>query len=97
MSFHLVFHVYMLKKSIVNRLYIVPIDGLGVNDNIYYVEVPVEILDLCVKRLRNKEVASIKVLWINHLVEGATREVESDMISHYPHLFLLTPNQSLGY
>ncbi|WMV41059.1 hypothetical protein MTR67_034444, partial [Solanum verrucosum] len=35
-------------------------------------EVPVEILDRKVKRLRNKEVTSVNVLWRNHLVEGAT-------------------------
>ena len=50
-------------------------------------EVPVEILDRQLKRLRNKDVASIKVLWKYHLVEGATWEAEADMKSLYPHLF----------
>ena len=45
-----------------------------------------EILDRQVKGLRNKEVASIKALWINHLVEGATSEAEADMNFRYPHL-----------
>ena len=52
-----------------------------------YEEIPVEILDRQVKRLRNKEIATVKVLWRNHLVEGATWEAEADMISFYPHLF----------
>ncbi|TMW99349.1 hypothetical protein EJD97_002703 [Solanum chilense] len=40
-----------------------------------------------VKKLRSKEVASVKVLWKSHLVEGATWEAEADMNSHYHHLF----------
>lgn len=43
-----------------------------------------------VKRLRNKKVASIKLLLRNPLVEGATWEDESSMKSGYPHLF---PNE----
>ncbi|WMV18823.1 hypothetical protein MTR67_012208 [Solanum verrucosum] len=49
--------------------------------------VPIEILDRQVKKLRNNEVASVKVLWRNQLVEDATWEVEADMITHYRHLF----------
>ena len=52
-----------------------------------YEEIPVEILDRQVKQLRNKKVATVKVLWRNHLVEGATWEAEADMRSRYPHLF----------
>ena len=66
---------------------ILPIKGLGVKDKLSYEEVPVQILDRQVKKLRNKEVVSVKVLWKNHLVEGATWEAEVDMNSHYPHLF----------
>ena len=35
-------------------------------------EVSVEILDRQVKQLRNREIATVKLLWRNHLVEGAT-------------------------
>ena len=38
-----------------------------VDESISYENVSVEILDWQVKRLRNKEIASVKVLWINHL------------------------------
>ncbi|WMV24821.1 hypothetical protein MTR67_018206 [Solanum verrucosum] len=41
----------------------------------------VEILDRQVKRLRHQEIASVNVLWRNHLVEGATWEAEADMKS----------------
>ena len=53
-------------------------------DNLYYEEVPVQILERQAKKIRNKEVASVKVLWKNHLVEGRTWEAEADV---FPHLF----------
>ena len=86
-SVHPVFHVSMLKKCIGDLVSILPIEGLGVDDNLFYEEVSVEILDRQVKKLRNKKVASIKVLWRNHLVEGATWEAEADMKSLSPNLF----------
>ena len=84
---HTIFYVSMLKKCIVDPESILPIEGLGVKDNLSYEEVLFQILVRQVKKLRNKEVASVKVLRKNHLVEGATWEAEADMKSHYPHLF----------
>ncbi|KAH0639227.1 hypothetical protein KY285_035813 [Solanum tuberosum] len=82
------------KKCIGDPVSIPPLEGLGVNENLSYAEVPVQILDRQVKKLRNKEVASVKVLWKNHLVEGATWEAEADMKSRYPHLFPPTPSHN---
>ncbi|WMV50366.1 hypothetical protein MTR67_043751, partial [Solanum verrucosum] len=65
-----------------------------VKENLAYEEVPIEILDRQVKRLRNKKVASVKVLWRNHLVEGATWKAEANMKSQYPHLFPSTSIQA---
>ena len=86
-SVHPVFHVSMLKKCIGHPVSILPIEGLRVDENLSYEEVLVEILDHHAKKLRNKEVDFVKVLWRNHLVEGTTLEVEADMKSCYPHLF----------
>ena len=79
---HPVFHVSMLKKCIDDPKFILLIEGLGFKDNLSYEEVPVQILDRKVKKLSNKEVASVKVLWKNHLVEGATWEAKADLMSH---------------
>nr|AAT38734.2 Polyprotein, putative [Solanum demissum] len=76
---HPVFHVSMLKKCIGDPVTIIPLEGLVVDESLSYKEISVEILYRKVKRLRNKEVASVKVLWRNHLVEGATWEAEADM------------------
>ncbi|WMV49918.1 hypothetical protein MTR67_043303 [Solanum verrucosum] len=85
---HPIFHVSMLKKCIGDLV------SIGVDENLSYEEVPVEILDRLVKRLRNKEVVSVKVLWKNHLVEGDTWEAEADMKSRYPYLFASIPIQT---
>ena len=77
----------MLKKCINDPESILPIEVLGVKDNLSYEEVLVQILDSQVKIFWNKEEVSVKVLWKNHLVEGATWEAEADMKSRYPHLF----------
>lgn len=91
---HPVFHISMLKKCIVDPIYILLIEGLGLDENHSYEEVPVQILDRQVKRLRNKEVASIKFLWRNNLVLQATCEAKDYMKSIYPNLLPLTPSQS---
>ncbi|WMV54817.1 hypothetical protein MTR67_048202 [Solanum verrucosum] len=91
---HSVFHISMLKKCIRDPPFIIPLEGLGVDESHSYEEISIKILDQQVKRLRNKEIASVKVLWRNHLVEGATWEVEADMKSRYPHLFPSTPIQA---
>ena len=44
-SVHPVFHVSMLKKCLGNPSSILPVKGLGVDVNLSYEEVPVEILD----------------------------------------------------
>ena len=71
-----------------HRFYLLKVWG---DEDMSYDDTPVEILDRQVKRLRNNEVATVKMLWRNNLVEGVTweAEAEADMGSHYPHLFIL--------
>ena len=76
----------MIKKFIGDPEYILPIEGLGVKDNLSWGSSG-QILNSQVKKLRNKEVVSLKVLWKNHLAEGATWEADANMKSHYAHLF----------
>ena len=66
---------------------IVPLESMAVKDNLSYEDVPVEILDCQVSSLRDKEVASIKVLWRSQSVDGSTWEEEATMKSKYPYLF----------
>jgi len=84
---HPVFHVSMLRKFIGDANSIVPLDDVAIQEDLTYEEVPIEILDRQVKKLRNKEIASVKVLWRNQKVESATWEAEEDMKKRYPYLF----------
>ena len=65
---HPVFHISMLNKCIRDHASILLIEGFGVNEDLSYEEVPLQILDRQVRKLRNKEVSSVKFLWRNHLV-----------------------------
>ena len=76
---------WMLKKCLGYPTFNLHVDGLGFDENLSYKEGIVEILDRQVKRLRNKEVAIVKMYLKNHLVERETREAEDDMRSHYIH------------
>ena len=49
-----IFHISMLKKCIGGPESILPIEGLGVKDNLSYEEVLIQIIDRQVKKLRNK-------------------------------------------
>ncbi|XP_049365179.1 uncharacterized protein LOC125829996 [Solanum verrucosum] len=51
----------------------------GVHPVFLYGEEPVAILDLDVRKLRTKEIKSVKVQWKHSLVEEATWETEKDM------------------
>ncbi|XP_070010146.1 uncharacterized protein [Nicotiana sylvestris] len=84
---HLVFHMSMLKKVVGDLSTIVPVETIKVNKELSYEEIPVAILDRQVRKLRNKEIASVKVLWQNQQVEEATWEAEEEMRKKYPHWF----------
>ena len=66
---------------------IIPIENIGINDSLSNEEIPVQILDRQVRKVRTKEVASVKVLWRNQFVGEATWEAEEAMRSKYPELF----------
>ena len=85
---HLVIHISLLKKWVGDPPSVVPLEYVAVKDSLFYEDVPVEIVDCQVRRLRNKEVTSVKVLWRSQSVEGVTWEAEAAMKDKYPHSFL---------
>ena len=82
-----VFHISLLKKCVGDPTSIVTLESVAMKDSLSYEDVPVEIIECKVTRLRNKEVASVKVLWRSRSVEGATWEAEAAVKAKYPHLF----------
>ena len=57
------------------------------DQNFTFEEELISILDMQIRKLRSKEIASVKVQWKHRPVEEATLETEADMRSKYPHLF----------
>ncbi|XP_070014154.1 uncharacterized protein [Nicotiana sylvestris] len=71
-------------------LRISPMKGVmhfGKNEELSYEQVPVAILDRQVRKLRTKDIASVKVLWRNKNMEEMTLEAQEEMKSKYPYLF----------
>ncbi|WMV26499.1 hypothetical protein MTR67_019884 [Solanum verrucosum] len=93
---HPVFHISMLKKCMGDPSLIIPTENIGIKDSLSYEEISVQILDRQVRKLRTKEVASVKVLWRNQFVEEATWKAEEDMKKRYPHLFEFGENADQG-
>ncbi|GJS13303.1 putative reverse transcriptase domain-containing protein [Tanacetum coccineum] len=57
------FHVSNLKKCYSDDPLVVPLGGLQVDENLHFVEEPVEIMDREVKQLRRSRVPIVKVRW----------------------------------
>ncbi|XP_069144513.1 uncharacterized protein [Solanum lycopersicum] len=91
---HPVFHVSMLEKYHGDGNYIIRWDSVLLDENLSYEEEPIAILDRDVRKLRSKEIASIKVQWKNRPVEEYTWENEADMQERYPRLFTDSVNLS---
>ena len=84
---HPVFHVSMLKRYHGDENYIICWDSVLLDENLSYEDEPVAILDREVRKLRSREIASIKVQWKNRPIEESTWDKEADMQERYPHLF----------
>ena len=84
---HPVFHVSMLKRYHGYGNYINHSDSVLLDENLSYDGEHVAILDREVRKLRSREIASIKVQWKNRPVEESTWEKEADIQERYPHLF----------
>ncbi|WMV07317.1 hypothetical protein MTR67_000702 [Solanum verrucosum] len=93
---HPVFHISILKKCIGDPLLILLTESIRIKDSLSYEEILVQILDRQVRRLRTKDVASVKVLWRNQLVDEATWEAEEDIKKRYPYLFQSGGNADQG-
>ena len=84
---HPVFHISMLRKYVPHPSHILQTQEIEVDKDLSYEEVPVAIVDRQIRKLRNKEIAMVKVQWRNHKVEECTWESEQSMKDKYPQLF----------
>ncbi|XP_073131819.1 uncharacterized protein [Henckelia pumila] len=62
---HNVFHISMLRKYVANPSHVIRHEPVDWTPDLSYEEMPVQIFDRQVRRLRNREIPMVKVLWRN--------------------------------
>ncbi|GKA18462.1 hypothetical protein Tco_0698377 [Tanacetum coccineum] len=60
---HNTFHVSNLKKCHADEPLAIPLDGLHFDDELQFVEEPIEIIDREVKQLKRRHIPLVKVRW----------------------------------
>ncbi|KAI3672993.1 hypothetical protein L6452_39099 [Arctium lappa] len=85
---HNTFHVSNLRKCLADESTEVTLKDVKVDKTLSYIEEPETIVDRKVRKLRNKEIALVKVQWRHHKGPEATWEPEEEMRLKYPHLFV---------
>ncbi|GJX69940.1 putative reverse transcriptase domain-containing protein [Tanacetum coccineum] len=81
------FHVSNLKKCHADEPLAVPLDGLRIDDQLHFVEEPVEIMDHEMKRLKKSRILLVKVRWNSKRGPEFTWEREDQFRKKYPYLF----------
>nr|GEW96270.1 putative reverse transcriptase domain-containing protein [Tanacetum cinerariifolium] len=84
---HSTFHIYNLKKCLSDEPLAIPLDEIHVDDNLNFIEEPVEIMDRKVKRLKQSRISIVKVRWNSRRGPEYIWESEDQMQKKYPHLF----------
>ena len=86
---HIVFHVSMLRRYRSDPSHMIKDSEIKISVNLSYVEEPIRIVDHKIKKLRNREIPMVKVVWKNHGIEEATWETAEKMKRNYPQLFVV--------
>ncbi|GKF76202.1 hypothetical protein Tco_0225646, partial [Tanacetum coccineum] len=60
---HDTFHVSNLKKCLAEPDFQVPLDEIEIDENLCFVEEPIEIVDRDVKKLKRRRISFVKVHW----------------------------------
>nr|GEW55773.1 reverse transcriptase domain-containing protein [Tanacetum cinerariifolium] len=84
------FNVSNLKKSLSDEPLAITLDEIHIDNKLYFVEEPVEIVDLEVKRLKQSHIPIIKVRWNSRRGLEFTSEPEDQFQKKYRHLFAKT-------
>ncbi|GJV64349.1 putative reverse transcriptase domain-containing protein [Tanacetum coccineum] len=84
---HKTFHVSNLKKGLAEGDIVVPMDEIQLDDKLYMIEEPVEVVDREVKQLKQSRIPIVKVCWNSQRGPEFTWEREDQIKKKYPHLF----------
>nr|GEX25788.1 hypothetical protein [Tanacetum cinerariifolium] len=88
------FYVSNLKKCHADEPLAVPLDGLHVDDKLYFIKEPIKIIDREVKRLKKSLIPLVKVRWNSKRGPEFMWEREDQFRKKYPHLFTKTAPSS---
>ncbi|KAD4586116.1 hypothetical protein E3N88_23717 [Mikania micrantha] len=91
---HNVFHVSNLKKCLSDETLAIPLDEIQVDEQLRFVEEPVEIMDREVKQLKQSRIPIVRVRWNSKRRPEFTWEREDQMMRKYPHLFKQTTSNA---
>ncbi|GJT31502.1 putative reverse transcriptase domain-containing protein [Tanacetum coccineum] len=81
------FHVSNLKKCLAKPDVQVPLDEIEIDENLRFVEEPIEIVERDVKKLKSVENSMVKVRWKSRQGAEYTWEREDKFRKKYPNLF----------
>nr|GEY17038.1 putative reverse transcriptase domain-containing protein [Tanacetum cinerariifolium] len=84
---HNTFHVSNLKKCLSDESLFIPMKELQIDDNLNFMEEPVEIMDRELKQLKQSRIPIIKVRWNSKRGPEFTWQHEDEIRANYPHLF----------
>ncbi|GJT34535.1 putative reverse transcriptase domain-containing protein [Tanacetum coccineum] len=84
-------------KCLSDESLMILLEELRVDDKLYFVEEPVEVMDREIKQLKRSRIPIIKVRWNSKRGPEFTWECEDQFKQKYPHLFTKTaPSNALG-
>nr|GFA80594.1 putative reverse transcriptase domain-containing protein [Tanacetum cinerariifolium] len=84
---HHTFYVSNLKKCYADEPLVMPLEGIYVDDRLWFVEEPVEIMEREIKRLKRSQIPLVKVRWNSRRGPEFTWEREDSFRKKYPHLY----------
>ncbi|GJV54677.1 putative reverse transcriptase domain-containing protein [Tanacetum coccineum] len=84
---HDTFHVSNLKKCLAEPDVQVPLDEIEIDENLRFVEEPIEIVERDVKKLKRRKIPLVKVRWNSRQGAEYTWEREDQFRKKYPNLF----------
>ncbi|KAC9475837.1 hypothetical protein E3N88_45766 [Mikania micrantha] len=84
---HDVFHVSNLKRCLADESLIILLEKVLVDEQLHFIEEPVEIMEREVKKLKRSRIPIVKVRWSSKRGPEFTWEREDNMKAKYPNLF----------